>query len=167
MWKSNYIFIIKSYPKPKFISKYCNSLWRNNLRGERRFGKHLSLCCPRDKKNYGKLANLHIENEDGQKQIQSGFICDSFKVAKVSNLKMSWWGWKKALAEKYSLSDRTLAMLEEEYQCVLEKIDMKLHEKMESSKQWYLGGKSYFEFILFSSLQNITLLFFFVDLDFP
>ena len=66
-------------------------------------------------KNYGKLANLHIENEDGQKQIQSGFICDSFKVAKVSNLKMSWWGWKKALAEKYSLSDRTLAMLEEEY----------------------------------------------------
>ena len=37
------------------------------------------------------------------------------------------------MAEKYSLSDRTLAMLEEEYQCVLEKIDMKLHEIMETN----------------------------------
>ena len=40
-----------------------------------------------------------------------------------------------ALAEKCSLSERTLAMLQEEYESVLEKIDKKLHEILESSDQ--------------------------------
>ena len=66
---------------------------------------------------------------------KSGIICDSFKSIKFKNELMRTKEENIALAEKCSLSERTLATLQEEYESVLEKIDKKLHEKLESSDQ--------------------------------
>ena len=76
-----------------------------------------------------KLANHHIENEEGQRKIisgESGIICDSFKSEQSIKFKNELMRMKKeniALAEKNSLSERTLATLQEEYESVLEKLD--------------------------------------------
>ena len=79
------------------------------------------------KKLQEKLANHHIENE-GQQQIsgESGIICDSLKSGQSIRFKNELMRMKKeniALAEKHSLSERTLATLQEEYESVLEKLD--------------------------------------------
>ena len=106
-----------------------------------RFGKDLLLCCTRNEKLQEKLANYHIGNEDGQKQIlsgESGIVYDFFKCGHSIKFKNELVRMSKkniALAEKHSLSERTLAMLQEEYESVLEKIDMKLHEILESRDQ--------------------------------
>ena len=76
-----------------------------------------------------KLANHHFENEDGQRQIlsgESGIICDSFKTGqsfkfenelkRIKNENIAW-------AEKNSLSECTLATLQEKYESVLGKLD--------------------------------------------
>ena len=63
------------------------------------------------KKLQKKLANHHIDNEDGQKQIlsgESGIICDSFKSGQSIKFENELMGIKKenmALAEKYSVSE--------------------------------------------------------------
>ena len=81
------------------------------------------------KKLQEKLANHHIENEDGQRKIlsgESGIICDSLKSGQSIKFKNELMRMKKeniALAEKNSLSERTLATLQEEYESVLEKLD--------------------------------------------
>ena len=80
------------------------------------------------KKLQEKLANHHIENEDGHRQIsgESGIICDSLKSGQSIKFKNELIRMKKeniALAEKISLSERTLATLQEEYESVLEKLD--------------------------------------------
>ena len=80
------------------------------------------------KKLQEKLANHHIENEDGHRQIsgESGIICDSLKSGQSIKFKNELMRMKKeniALAEKNSLSERTLATLQEEYESVLEKLD--------------------------------------------
>ena len=80
------------------------------------------------KKLQEKLANHHIENEDGHRQIsgESGIICDSLKSGQSIKFKNELMRMKKeniALAEKISLSERTLATLQEEYESVLEKLD--------------------------------------------
>ena len=74
-----------------------------------------------------KLANHHIEN--GKWQIlcwESDIICDSFKSGQSIKFENELMRMKKeniALAEKNSLSERTLATLQEEYKSVLEKLD--------------------------------------------
>ena len=70
------------------------------------------------KKLQEKLANHHIENEDGHRQIsgESGIICDSLKSGQSIKFKNELIRMKKeniALAEKNSLSERTLATLQE------------------------------------------------------
>ena len=81
------------------------------------------------KKLQEKLANHYIENEEGQRQIisgESGIICDSLKSGQSIKFKNELIRMKKeniAFAEKNSLSERTLATLQEEYESVLEKLD--------------------------------------------
>ena len=80
------------------------------------------------KKLQEKLANHHIENEDGHRQIsgESGIICDSLKSGQSIKFKNELMRMKKeniALAEKNPLSECTPTTLQEEYESVLEKLD--------------------------------------------